>query len=391
MRVLTVCVCLFTLVQTFAQEAWTQLNDFPNASCCGSSFELLNETYVVIPVSEEEYAVYRYEVASDNFSFAFDLPSSFNAPFVINDQIYGVDLSGDESVNVWMYDPILDDLIQKNDAVTSFFTFGSFNPLSWVIDGKAFLGLPGNTESASMLEYDEINDVWLQRAPSPSGFDQLVSSFSFNGKAYTIFGSSDLGSEPSYPNMWEYDPVEDSWEEKVSFPDLGRLGSAIFAIGEYVYVGVGAIFLSIAEKSFYRYNLNDDSWQVIENPNHFSIAPFSFSIGEFGYFGGGYAFDESTQSEQNLSSVYRLDPEFLSTRDVSDPALALYPNPAENVLHIKNLPSNATLTIFDVLGKELSIDLNNTNKINVSNVASGLYFLNVVTPAGKEVLKFIKK
>lgn len=391
MRVLIVCVCLFTLVQTFAQEAWTQLNDFPNASCCGSSFELLNETYVVIPVSEEEYAVYRYEVASDNFSFAFDLPSSFNAPFVINDQIYGVDLSGDESVNVWMYDPILDDLIQKNDAVTSFFTFGSFNPLSWVIDGKAFLGLPGNTESASMLEYDEINDVWLQRAPSPSGFDQLVSSFSFNGKAYTIFGSSDLASEPSYPNMWEYDPVGDSWEEKVSFPDLGRLGSAIFAIGEYVYVGLGAIFLSIAEKSFYRYNLNDDSWQVIENPNHFSIAPFSFSIGEFGYFGGGYAFDESTQSEQNLSSVYRLDPEFLSTRDVSDPALALYPNPAENVLHIKNLPSNATLTIFDVLGKELSIDLNNTNKINVSNVASGLYFFNVVTPAGKEVLKFIKK
>lgn len=57
--------------------------------------------------------------------------------------------------------------------------------------------------------------------------------------------------------------------------------------------------------------------------------------------------------------------------------LVLYPNPASNVLFIKGT-SNQELSyeIYDVTGKLVLRGTTNQNAIEVSNLNSGLYFMN---------------
>lgn len=72
-----------------------------------------------------------------------------------------------------------------------------------------------------------------------------------------------------------------------------------------------------------------------------------------------------------------------------------YPNPANNTVNISN-NYNITLTrinITDVNGRSVkTVDVNNLSEIqmNVSDLNSGVYFMNIDTDSGKVVKKFIK-
>lgn len=209
MRLLATILFLFSMFQGAAQEAWTQLNDFPFEGPVRSSYSVDGDILVIgNNWNSDKVNVYKYDVDNDTFSIEYVVPVVFRAPFIVNGKFYSVELDGDRSVNIWEYDPQTEILSQKNDAVDDFFTFGFFTPLTWVIDGEAYLGLPGNTESDSMLKYDTINDEWVAVAPYIGPFDSSVTSFVVDGKAYTLFGRQDLESEPS-KSLFVYDPELD--------------------------------------------------------------------------------------------------------------------------------------------------------------------------------------
>jgi hypothetical protein len=75
--------------------------------------------------------------------------------------------------------------------------------------------------------------------------------------------------------------------------------------------------------------------------------------------------------------------------------IKVYPNPTSSWINIKtnnNLTLNR-LVIYDMSGNQIKeIDGSNLNKINISELASGLYLLEVVNSLNKKaVLKIIKK
>lgn len=76
-----------------------------------------------------------------------------------------------------------------------------------------------------------------------------------------------------------------------------------------------------------------------------------------------------------------------STEEVENQQLAIYPNPAKDVLNIKNLADNQEITIYSINGSVIMKTIASGNaEINISELRPGMY----VVSAGNLVSKFIK-
>lgn len=101
-------------------------------------------------------------------------------------------------------------------------------------------------------------------------------------------------------------------------------------------------------------------------------------------------------SEWNVMAIYSED----CTAGLSDNKVATYfihPNPAQSEFFItaQNTSENLKIKIFNIEGKLVSaqsITLQDQKAIDVSQLVSGIYFLNIEDGNGnKTVKKFIKK
>lgn len=76
-----------------------------------------------------------------------------------------------------------------------------------------------------------------------------------------------------------------------------------------------------------------------------------------------------------------------STEEVENQQLTIYPNPAKDVLNIKNLADNQEVTIYSINGAVVMKTIASGNaEINISELRPGMY----VVSASNLVSKFIK-
>ncbi len=71
--------------------------------------------------------------------------------------------------------------------------------------------------------------------------------------------------------------------------------------------------------------------------------------------------------------------------------LSVYPNPTNDIVTVK-MPSNievVSMKLFDVLGN-LVLKNANTSRLDVSNLSSGLYLLDITTTAGSVSKKIVR-
>ena len=85
----------------------------------------------------------------------------------------------------------------------------------------------------------------------------------------------------------------------------------------------------------------------------------------------------------------------LSNSDFNTSKFSVYPNPANNVVTITNTQSIlvSEVAITDVNGrtiKTIKVDNLSEVELNVSELTSGIYFMNLTTDTGKVVKKFVK-
>lgn len=82
----------------------------------------------------------------------------------------------------------------------------------------------------------------------------------------------------------------------------------------------------------------------------------------------------------------------LNIKENSITTFEIYPNPSKDVLYLNNLDKNTTsakIQIINVLGEIVkTIELNNTDYINISDLNTGLYWLQITT--NNELSKFVK-
>jgi len=82
----------------------------------------------------------------------------------------------------------------------------------------------------------------------------------------------------------------------------------------------------------------------------------------------------------------------LNTPETNIDQLAVYPNPATDIIHIHGVTSEIKSTlIYSVAGQLMHSAPLNSEKINISNLQPGIYFIEIITSEGnKQTQKFIK-
>ncbi len=86
---------------------------------------------------------------------------------------------------------------------------------------------------------------------------------------------------------------------------------------------------------------------------------------------------------------------FISTDgvlEISNTSILVYPNPTEDLLHIRGLSENldGEMSIYNPLG-QLMYTTNSSNEINVARLANGWYILKLTQGEKTYTVKFIKE
>ena len=170
------------------------------------------------------------------------------AMIVVNDKIYmGCGSNGSGNLGDWWeYDITLDSWSQKPDIIGNdrhhpyYFGIGDY---AYVGFGHGSLPGPGSNPSSNsyiyndFYRYDPSNDSWLQLNDFPAEARVAGTQFSYNGKGYVLSGDGDDHGPLSSGEFWEYNPINDSWNQLPSHP-----GGAIWAPGNFV-IGCDVYFL----------------------------------------------------------------------------------------------------------------------------------------------------
>jgi hypothetical protein len=90
---------------------------------------------------------------------------------------------------------------------------------------------------------------------------------------------------------------------------------------------------------------------------------------------GAYEFNSST-----LSTDYF---------DFNTNTLSVYPNPVKDLININTIDNVKNVTIFNVNGQKV-LEIANYSQINVSNLPTGMYFLNIKTNQRNQVIRILK-
>jgi hypothetical protein len=106
-----------------------------------------------------------------------------------------------------------------------------------------------------------------------------------------------------------------------------------------------------------------------------------------------------TRPENDSTDVYvdniGVPGSYVSTRkQFEDCEMMLYPTPAEHLMAVKYADGLTGITLTDVMGRQvrtMNFGLTDNKVINVSELATGIYFLTAETVNGKVTMRFLKK
>ena len=161
------------------------------------------------------------------------------------------------------------------DAVT--FTLGNKAYVGGGVDVDTTLGT--STNSNDLWEYEPISDTWTARANMPAAIAKGM-SFTLNGKGYVMAEGSTA--------LWEYDPIANTWTPRAPYPGSPYVGRIAFALNGLGYVGCGTA-AGTDYQNFYSYDPVANAWSTAPamwdaSGRHSSL---TFTLGNDAYVLGG--------------------------------------------------------------------------------------------------------
>jgi N-acetylneuraminic acid mutarotase len=150
-----------------------------------------------------------------------------------------------------------------------------------------FLG--GVDHFKDMWEYNPVNNTWTQKSDFPGLKRRWLNGFTINDKVYVGLGVFMISAANYnyYTDLYEFDPTTNSWTSKANFPGSPRAAAFSFVIDGIGYIG-GGVGVSGVLNDLWAYNPNTNSWT---QKNNIGCGPrtacASFTIGDYGYIGTG--------------------------------------------------------------------------------------------------------
>ncbi len=174
------------------------------------------------------------------------------------------------------------------DAKTSLPSSARQSAFAFEIGGFGFVGTgnyaPGPVYLSDLWRYNPANDSWVQKASFPLNVARSVAVV-INGIAYAGTGFNSSGN---FNTWYSYDPVADLWTQKANFPGTARQDAFAVAVNGKAYVG-GGVFSTNPNvfQDLWEYNPATDSWTQkgsLPSPRAFAT---EFVINNKAYLVGG--------------------------------------------------------------------------------------------------------
>lgn len=215
--------------------------------------------------------------------------------------------------------------LQKQDIPDGSFA-GRWGAYCFSVNDKIYVGggYVGNFISKNDLwEYDVVSDSWTQRQSLPGSTNRTAAvAFSINGKGYVGLGAQDFNTINTVflNDLWEYDPVNDSWSQRASIPDSARMKSSCFVINDKVYI-VGGLtgYPELASNDLWMYDPSSDQWTSKQPyPAQYIYNSMSFAIVNKGYTVGGRVKTLTSPASTTSKETWQYDPVNNNWIDKSD-------------------------------------------------------------------------
>lgn len=317
-----------------------------------------------IPGSERRNAI----------AFAIDGKGYVGTGFSLDDGDLGIKLS-----DFWEYDPIANNWTEKANypggggagiyQATAF----SIEDKGYVVAGK----IGSDNYIPEMWQYNPVTDSWLPRTPFPGGDRFQLISFVVEGHAIVGLGTD---HDVMRKDLHSYNPVANTWEDLADFPGTERTQSTAFSIGTNGYVIFGSD--GGLKDELWEYNYYTTSWiQRAPFPGGGRISAIAFAIGDKGYVGLG---KEVSGKKQTFYEYTPAGP--LSVRELEKFEWTVFPNPMQSEATLQ-LPTDLNAGQFKLYasdGREVSIQPinNSTVKFNRGDLSTGLYYIIICDLSG---------
>ena len=370
-KYLILLISLLYCQLTIAQGKWERKDDFPEYRDRAVAFSIngIGYTGTGSNGAKLQNDFWSYDPKLDEWTQVDSMPTIGRRDafgFVINDKAYvggGVNEHGIFDDEFWEYDPQLGQWTKKADVPMN------FDQTCFSIKNKGYL--LSTLYPRNFYEYDPETDSWTNKDnfPGRSSIGQV--GFSIDAKGYIGTGSLD-GSE-----FWEYDPIRDQWSNKIDFPGTPRHGAVGFNIGNFGYIGLG-IAPGTLLNDFWEYNPLSDSWKQIDSCGFASVDAVAFSIGKKGYVGTG-TFSEGIEFWEYAQEGLAMNNMDLLVE------VRIFPNPTSGIINTTGLSQSAEVKLYSIQGQLLKSEYQIINTVDISDLPTGVYFLNL--KSGDTVVK----
>lgn len=376
-KVLLIAFALFTTPQ-FAQT-WVQVADIPTGRHHPISFSLEGKGYAVTgsnSSSQPTKDFYQYDPVTNSWDTLVDFPGtarSFGIGTVLNGRAYigfGATLT-QYLDDFWRYDPQSDQWTQLATCPCS----GRRHPAMIGIANRIYVGL-GDDASGDLNDwwmYNVDTDSWTSIANLPGQPRHHPFQFNAGGEIFAGLGHS---GNVIYRDWYKLDTASNTWTRKKFFPGEGRVAGTQFNWNSagFVLSGDGDNHSFMPTGEMWRYTPDNDSWsQFTPHPGVSRWAPGSFVINNEVYFFGGL----NRQSAQYPRSVWKFDlaGATVSIEEQAVANLAIFPNPANNVIKWADAENITHVQLVNTLGQVLSTVSVKDESMDISSLNGGVYLV----------------
>ncbi|MBK7666032.1 MAG: T9SS type A sorting domain-containing protein [Sphingobacteriaceae bacterium] len=379
-KALLLLITLILLNKEYKAQTWAQLTDFPsNERDDGTAFVINNKAYCGsgLQVGWGLAGDFHYlDLGTETWSTVASMPAGKERQYACgftdgtNGFVFGGEAFGSNLNDLWMYSPTTNSWTamasKPGNGVrgASYFVIGN---VAYIVGGAS----APNDAINEVWAYDMSTNIWTQKNNLPIT-NWRGGGAATNGKGYLLYGMNSVYAYNRY--LYEYDPLGDNWTYKSTFagPGTGKVYANMQAINNDLVIFGGKDSLNACNNQLWSYNLTNNTWLSV------STLTATLRKGGMGFTNGGtyYYTCGISQADVRLKETWKTAISVGINEFEKKEELGIFPNPASETITV-SLPKNSrkNYEILDATGRiSISGALEN-DKINVSSLSPGLYFL----------------
>jgi len=356
---------------------WQQLNNVPFNTHHGVGFAHEGQGYVLSGGLNGGFAsriFYKYDPASDSWENLGDYPGparGYSIGKMWEGKLYfgmGISENFTGLNDFWVYDVDANEFTELPECPC----IGRSHPAFEIVDGIVYMGMGGGPagDLGDWWSYNIDTQEWTQLADNPTNRHHPY-QFEIDGQIYVGSGH--------FADWNRYDPASNFWFPVA--PLDTRVAGTQFAFNGkgYALSGTDTFHDNLPTGEFWEYDPVENTWTAIEeHPGGSRWAPASFIIDDMLYFFGGWATIE--QEEFHMLSYPLGDPPSSANDLPNAEPITVHPNPATDEVYLdlsRRAGTDYQLTIFNLMGQQVSsMDFKN-NTVDVSSLVKGTYLFEV--------------